>query len=187
MKAAATNHCRNFPIDFIRLCSDLSTKHSNNFYSLFRYSSQLFKNKNKVFDNIHSPLFKIREQKIMIRCTVVNFCNLDQGAEVPLPFYHPENYSKSLSNESTLSIQTLARDNLFSFINIQKDFNGYVFIQESVFQSILNQSQLESKLKESGSELLIFKRRNRISDNRISLHRSCEASLLGSRVCYDKL
>ncbi len=122
----------------------------------------------------------------MIRCTVVNFCNLDQEAEVPLPFYHTENYSKSLSNEITLSIQTLARDNLFSFINIQKDFNGYVFIQESVSQSILNQPQLESNLKEFSGELLIFKRRKSISDYRISLHRSSEASLLGSRVCYDK-
>ncbi len=55
------------------------------------------------------------------------------ASQVPIKenFYIPSNkISKKLT--STLSIQTLARDYLFSFRNVQKDFNGYVFIQRSV-------------------------------------------------------
>jgi len=55
------------------------------------------------------------------------------ASQVPVQesFYIPSSkISKKLV--STLSIQTLARDYLFSFRNIQKDFDGYVFIQESV-------------------------------------------------------
>ncbi|WP_333862786.1 erythromycin esterase family protein [Sphingobacterium sp.] len=55
------------------------------------------------------------------------------ASQVPIQenFYIPsDKISKKLN--STLSIQTLARDYLFSFRNIQKDFDGYVFIQESV-------------------------------------------------------